>query len=386
MVPLMHYNDKKGKGFLGRIRATFQKRSTPTPPQFGGTLAPTYGYDPTLSANGALTISAVYRAVSIVAGHVKQLPLDVYRGNKTIDVPALVAKPDVTSTQSAFKEQTAVSLALSGNAYWRLYRDSPTGAVQSIQVLNPHNVLIEQDLNTGRLTYRYHDDLGDYTFAEWQIKHLALMRVPGSLYGLGPIQAAQAELCGAVDLRNYATNWFRKGQVPTGVLKTDQVLTPDLATAYRARWEETNGGERGIAVLGNGMSYTPVYLSPDQAQFLESQQFTITQIARMFGIPAGKLLAEVNGNSMTYTNLESATTDFIRDTLTAYLSEIEDALSDLIPRGQVVRFKVDALLRADKETRYTTYKIALDAGFMTIDEVRAEEGLPPMQKQEVPTQ
>ena len=99
----------------------------------------------------------------------------------------------------------------------------------------------------------------------------------------------------------------------------------------------------------------------------------------MFGIPAGKLLAEVNGNSMTYTNIESANTDYVRDTLMGYLREIEEALSDLIPRGQTVKFKVEELLRADRKTRYEGHNLAL-AGqpFKTVNEIRAEEGLPPI--------
>ncbi|MFC9846648.1 phage portal protein [Streptomyces sp. NPDC127595] len=380
----MTYNrNEEQRGFWARILRLPEKRSTP--PEFGGPLAPSR---PTFASHvtpdSAMTISAVYRAVSLLSGHVSQLPVGVWRGDTEVPSPALVTKPDVNSTQTAFKQMTTVSLATSGNAYWRVYRESPTAKIQNLQVLNPHSMTIEQDLKSGKLTYRYHDERGDYTFQDWQIKHLSLMRIPGSLYGIGPIQAAQAELRGTLDLRDYASNWFRSGGVPTGVLKTDQALTPDQATAYRERWESLASAGRGVAVLGNGMGYQPVHLNPADAQFLESQQFSITQIARMFGVPAGKLLAEVNGNSMTYTNLESANTDFVRDTLTSYLIEIEEALSDLIPRGSVVRFKVDALLRADKATRYATYSTALASGFMTVDEIRKEEGLPPMPLTERP--
>src|SRR5690625_6951542 len=132
------------------------------------------------------------------------------------------------------------------------------------------------------------------------------------------------------------------------------------------------------AVLGNAVSYQPQMLSPQDAQFLESRQFSTTEIARLFGIPSHLMLAVVEGNSQTYMNVADADLTFVRWTLTQYLREIEEAFTVLLPRGQSARFNLDAVLRPSTKDRYSTHKIALEAGFLTVDEVRAIEGYKPL--------
>lgn len=327
-----------------------------------------------VSTDRALGLAGVYRSVSILSTSVAQMGVGVWRNGEEIPLKTtdLIARPNIDMSRMAFLEQTVVSMALNGNAYWLLGRDShsPTATVRNITVLNPANVVV--DYKNGKKVYLY----GEKTYAAWQVKHLWFMRVPGYEYGIGPIQAAQNELRGALDLRNYSDNWFSTGGVPTGVLKTDQPLTPELAGEYRDRWNEQQAA-RQTAVLGQGLSYTPVYLNPADAQFIESSKFSLNQIARLFGIPAIYLMTDP-GSSMTYQNAVHVDTAFVRYTLMKYLSEIEQALTDLLPRGQEARFKVEDLMRADQSTRFASYKTALDGKFMTVDEVRAKEGLLPL--------
>jgi HK97 family phage portal protein len=209
-----------------------------------------------------------------------------------------------------------------------------------------------------------------------QIQHLAGLRVPGNVYGLGPIQAAQAELLNARDTRDYASLWFTDSGIPNGVLKSDQMLSPDQAVAAKDAWNATAGAKNGVAVLGNGLNYQPMYLNPRDAMFIEAQAFNVQQIARLFGIPANMLMASVDGNSMTYTNMEQEQMAFVRYTLSQYIVEIESALSHLLTRGTMVKINVDSLLRSDTLTRYQAHKLAIESGWMTIDEVRAIEDLP----------
>ncbi|WP_344202073.1 phage portal protein [Pseudolysinimonas kribbensis] len=327
----------------------------------------------TVTSGQALGLSTVYRAVSIRTTAARQLSIDVHRGGTIIDSPAIIRRPDVDSSLPVFIERTVVSLNLTGNAFWRIRRNS-IGQVVTLEALNPHDVQIDVTAS-GRVTgYGYQ---GQALGVE-DVKHLARLRVPGTPYGLGPIQAAQAELRGAIDLRDYAANWIASGDVPSGILRSDQQLTPEQATDVRTRWETTRGGKRGVAVLGSGMSYTPIFLSPADAQFIESQNFTTTQIARLFGVPASLMLASTEGAPTTYQNVAQDWLGFVRFGLMEDLSEIEDALTDLLPRGQFARFNLEVLLRSDTTTRYATYKVALEAGFMTVAEVRAIENLPPL--------
>lgn len=333
-----------------------------------------------VTSREALGVSTVYRAVSIRATAARQLSIDVYRGPDKIDAPAIIKRPDLDSTLPIFIERTVVSLNLAGNAYWRV-RKNPAGVITTLEVLNPGDVQI-QATASGRIAGYLHQG---HPLKVDEVKQLARLRVPGTAYGLGPIQAAQSELRGAIDLRDYSANWIASGDVPSGVLKSDQQLTSDQAADVRDRWATTRGGKRGVAVLGNGLSYQPIFLSPSDAQFIESQQFTTTQIARLFGVPASLMLATVEGNSQSYSNVEQDWIAFTRFGLMEDLGEIEDALTDVLPRGQRAKFNLEGLLRTDTLTRYQSYQIALAAGFLTIDEVRSIENLPALPKSAAPT-
>jgi HK97 family phage portal protein len=140
-------------------------------------------------------------------------------------------------------------------------------------------------------------------------------------------------------------------------------------TRYQDAWDANNRAGK-TRIIGSGLNYQPIYLSPRDAQFIESQDFTKTEVATLFGIPAIYMLAD-GGNSMTYTNSVQVDIAFVRYTLTQYLNEIEQALSELIPRGQDARFVVEGLLRADQKTRFEGYALA---SFLTDNEKRAIEG------------
>lgn len=333
-----------------------------------------------VTAREALGLSTVYRAVSIRATAARQLSIDVYRGDTKIDTPSIIKRPDLDSSRPVFVERTVVSLNMAGNAFWRIRRND-AGQVSTLEVLNPHDVQI-QTTPSGRLTGYMHQG---HPLKVDEVKQLARLRVPGSPYGLGPVQAAQAELRGAIDLRDYSANWIASGDVPSGILSTDQQLNPDDAKAVKDRWTATRGGRREVAVLGGGYKYNPIFLSPSDAQFIESQQFTTTQIARLFGVPASLMLATVEGNTQTYANVAQDWLGFIRFGLMEDLGEIEDALTDVLPRGQVAKFNIEGLLRTDTLTRYQSYQIALAAGFMTANEVRSIENLPPLPTSAAPT-
>jgi len=342
----------------------FHKRDSATPPS--GITPPPRGGSAVVTTDSALGLSAVYRAVSIWATATSQLSLDVWRAGDRIDTPAVVRQPDLRQSLSAFLQETTVSLASQGNAYWHLHRDDK-GVVRTVTALDPlYCEPVEAD---GTLRYR------DKVLRPDDFRHLKLLRVPGHLKGLGPIQAARAELSGALDLQEYAQGWFQRGDVPAGLLTTDQHLNADQAKTYKDAWYSDT---EGIKVLGAGLDFRPLLLSPEDAQWLEAQKFSVTAVARMFGIPAHLLLASVDGSSLTYSNVQQADVTFIRWTLALVLREIEEAFTAVLPRGQVARFNIDAFLRPDTTTRYAAHEVALRAGFLTVAEVRAIEGLPPL--------
>jgi HK97 family phage portal protein len=327
-----------------------------------------------VTAERAVSLSTVYRAIQILATSASQISYQVESNGLRLpdaQVPSLMKKPCLDMSRSDFIEQTVLSLVVSGNAYW-LENHGPAGAVLDVTPLNPHEVRVAKDSKTDAISYHYRGD----TYGADRIKHMTLLKLPGRLTGLGPIQAAQIELRGALELRDYAALWFSEGKIPSGVLTSEQVLTADDAKQYRAAWYNTEDGA-GLKVLGKGTSYEPLMLKPADAQWLESQQFTTTQLARLFGTPASLMLAAVEGSAMTYSNVEQDWIAFVRFTLMGYLRKIEEALTSLTVRGQDVRFNFEALLRTDTKTRYEGHEIGLRAGFLDDDEVRAIEGMAP---------
>lgn len=345
-----------------------------------------------VSTERALSLSTFYRGIQIHATAACQLSIVVERDGTTLDrQPALVTRPDIDETRSAFLEYTVTSLYVDGNAFWRIIRDG-AGAVVNLTALNPNEVTVnvERDaFGTKTVTYGYHgrDDL-----TPRDIKHLKLLRIPGLERGLGPIQAAHIEVRGALDARDYGAMWLSDSNMPDGVLSTEQELAPGDADKYRNVWygRMPDGSPRPddadqliserLRVLGKGLSYTPLLLKPSDVQFLETQQYTTTQMARLIGAPASIMLVAVEGTPETYSNVEQEWIGYVRFSLMKPLREIEEAFTELLPRGQAARFKVDNLLRTDTKTRYEAHAMALDPqrGWADADEIRALEGMPPL--------
>lgn len=327
-----------------------------------------------VSVNDALGLSTVYRAVSIHAVAAKQLSYAAFRAGVEIapeQTPAWIRRPDIDSSRSAFLEQTVVSLALNGNAFWRVTRNDR--GVSNLEVLNPLDVLIQTNTAGRVIAYRYQGR--DLALAD--IQHLRLLRIPGTPYGLGPIQAAQRELRGAIDVRDYAGNWFTASGVPaSGYLATEQPLNADLAKVTRDAWTTATADRDGVPVLGSGAKFVQLYLSPEDALWIDAQKFNTAATARLFGVPASLMLATVEGNTQTYANVAQDWLGYVRFSLMQYLVEIEDAFSQLLSRGTDAKFNVEALLRSDTTTRYAAHKTGIEAGFLLRSEVRVIENLP----------
>ncbi len=178
-------------------------------------------------------------------------------------------------------------------------------------------------------------------------------------------------------MRDYATGWFTDGQAqPNGVLSTDQRLTSEQAADYKQLWNA--GADGGVRILGAGLQYSPIMLKPADAQWLEARNFNVTQVARLFGVPASLMLAPVEGTNLTYQNVEQEWLAYVRFSLMAYLREIEEALTACLPRGTSARFDVGALLRPDTSARYQAYQTGITAGFLLRSEARQREHLPPV--------
>lgn len=329
----------------------------------------------TATVRDALSLSHVFRSVHILAVSGKQLSLGTMRGDDRIPNHYLVRNPDADEDVSRSKwiERSITSLALTGNCYYEKL-PMPDGTVASLRILNPVNVRILTDTNNRVTGYAVAGR--EKPLAPNRVKHLTLLSIPGIAYGLGPIQAANPELVGAIDTRDYASNWFDSSGQPSGILTSDQTITREKANEAKEWFLTSSGARKGPIVLGQGLNYAPVFINPKDAQFIESQQFSQLAIANMFGIPSSLLNVAVEGSSQTYSNVEQKWIEFTKFTLAGYLVEIEDAITALLPGQQRAVFNIDALHRSDIKTRYQAHKIAIEMGLYDAPYARRIENIP----------
>ena len=324
-----------------------------------------------VSPTTALSLVAVSRATSVLETAIMQIPVNVYRGNTALPTPLWLETPDIENqiSQAEWLGTTLIHMSTYGNAYWFIKR-GPRGIV-NITNLHPSDVSIMTD-NQGRIIYSY---LGK-NYSAQDIKHLKLWHSPSStsLLGEGPLQRHKSVLRSALDLHNYADNWFRTAAVPTGTLTTSEFLSADVAKQNKQAFIESQQ-ERSVAVLSSGLKYDSLALNPEQAQFLENQKFITRQIAMMFGVPTMYLGMGIEGQGMTYVNGNEDRAKLFEDGLQQYIVRIQQAITDLLPRGQYAEFNLTEFLRPNIKTRYESYAIGLTNNFLTVPEVREMEGM-----------
>ena len=333
-----------------------------------------------VTPTSALSLVAVSRATSVLETAIMQIPVNVYRGNTQLPTPLWLETPDIENSisQAEWLGTTLTHMAIFGNAYWHIRR-GPRGIV-NITNLHPSDVSVAVD-NDGKIYYTYFSKRYDSR----DIKHLKLYHNASStvLLGEGPLQRHRSVLRSALDLHNYADNWFRTAAVPTGTLTTSEFLSADVAKQNKDAFVASQQ-ERSIAVLSSGLKYDSIALSPEQAQFLENQKFITRQIAMMFGVPTMYLGMGIEGQGMTYVNGNEDRAKLFQDGLQQYIVRIQQAITDLLPRGQYAEFNLTEFLRPNTKTRYESYAIGLTNNFLTVNEVREMEGMSEITQEEVP--
>lgn len=329
----------------------------------------------------AVSVPAAYRALQITGTVGSQLTIDALRGGRVIDQP-LVTQPDPWRSRESFLERVLVGMAADGNAFLLRHR-GPDGQVAALEAANPRTTYVRWAKVRGRWVKEYgvHTRDGYKTWADADVEHVWLLEVPGQDRGVGPIAACRMAWEGILDVRDYADSWFSTDQVE-GVLKSDQRLDKDAAQHYRKTWMDPDADlppeerRRGpsVRVLGQGLSYDPMTLNPEDAQWLQAQNMGVLDVCRMFGLPAQYLLASLEGSNLTYTNWQHVDQTYLRTTLyPVYLRKVQAALTNCLPRGQVARFNTEQIERPDAETRARIDQIYLPLGIGTNTEVAARE-------------
>jgi HK97 family phage portal protein len=211
--------------------------------------------------------------------------------------------------------------------------------------------------------------------------HVAAFRPAGSPVGLSPIAYAAETIGLGLAVQRFGRAFFADGAMPSGLLLVEQKMDQLEVDVVRAKLDRaTHGRRQPLIVSGGGagdVKWTNLSIAPEESQFVESRKLGVSEIARTFGVPPEMIGGEA-GNSLTYATVEGRGLEFVRYSLSHWLVRLERSIGDLLPRGQTVKFNVNALLRGTTLERYQAHEIALRSGWLTVDEVRELEDRGPM--------
>jgi HK97 family phage portal protein len=366
-----------GRGSSSRTPAVREERAL-LHPFLAGSASDSHRTDAgiVVTPDQALRLSAVWACVRLLADTISTLPVDVYRKgdpDRQIPTPALLQAPSDAFGTIEWLHAVMSSLALRGNAYGVITgRTGAAGWPAQIELLSPDVVSVYRD-EAGRIGYR----IGGVEYDRADIFHVRAFTVPGSLVGLSPVEYARQSIGVGLAAEQFGARFFGDNATPSALIVSKTSISPDAAERVKARWRAAHEGRRDLAVLTGDVEFHPLTISPNESQFVETQRFTVAQIARLFGVPPEMIGGEAGG-SLTYANVEQRALDFVTFALGPWVARIESALSSLLPRGQVVKLNTGALLRADLLTRYQAHEIGIRSGFLTVNEARDLENRPPL--------
>lgn len=347
----------------------------------------------------------VLRCLQLTADKIASMPWQTFRGREQQTAPSWILDPQNLAADGRRQQVTTKLVRYSAVDFWSQHirsmillgegitytprmrdeNDEPTGPIVApLYNLNPQHLELTPD---GRWWVEAPGNVdGDYPgYEEIDSRELLVTRYivrPGKRRGLGVLQAAAADLGFAAHVRGFADNLLRRG-VPNGWLKSSK---PDLnqsqADELKRAWMNAHGGlKKSIAVLNATTEFHPIELDMQSMAYLDMKRLSAWELALAFGVPPGKLGISM-GNSMQYSTLEMANAEYVQDTLIGLARKLEAAIDAVLPTGTTLKINFNQLLRADTTARYAAYQVGLSAGFLTVDEVRAFEDLPPMPPQQ----
>jgi HK97 family phage portal protein len=335
-------------------------------------------------------LTAAYASVRLLADVVSSFPVDAYtriggirrpyrpNGEKPVWlVSPLPSEPTYTFNQLV--SESVVSLFIDGNAFLYAPRDEQ-GVVLEVRVLDPRRVEILRDGREVRYKVKQDDRGNAVVFGQDTVLHVPLVTMPGELRGINPVQQLRTSLSLGLTLEDYAHNFFRTGSTPTGVIEVPHDLSKDQAETLKAGWQRHHTGQNmhTPGVLTGGASFKPLAFVPEDAQLLASRQFTTEEIARMFRIPPN-LIGVMTPGAVSYASVEQTNLAFVQYTLRPLVEMIERPLSTLLlPPDAFVKFSMDSLLRGTTRDRYETFRIGLQEGWLSVNDIRKMEDQTPL--------
>ena len=346
----------------------------------------------TVTERSAMQMTAVYSCVRILAEAVAGLPLHLCRYNESggkenaIDHPLyrlLHDEPNPEMSSFVFRETLMTHLLLWGNAYSQVIRNGK-GEIIALYPLMPNRMTVDRD-SKGQLYYKYTTSSDEAPTMDGSVVCLPpsdVLHIPGlgfdGLVGYSPIAMAKNAIGMAIACEEYGAKFFANGATPGGVLEHPGTIKDPQRV--RESWQAAFGGSSNsnkVAVLEEGMKYTPISISPEQAQFLETRKFQINEIARIFRVPP-HMVGDLEKSS--FSNIEQQSLEFVKYTLDPWVVRWEQSIQRVLltpteKESYFVKFNLEGLLRGDYQSRMNGYAIGRQNGWMSANDIRELENL-----------
>lgn len=351
---------------------------------------------PTIGERRALGQPALWRCVHIVAGAVAAMPIHAYRDLERVEPASrLLTEPSPTRPRSHVWHQMMEAVLMHGNGVAILSEPDRLGYPTRLRPVHPLRMWareVDGEIEEYRYYPRRNGDAYGYPdtsreprrLSPTEVLHIRGLTLPGDAWGIGILEAMQSSLALADYLKAHARGWFEGAAVPSGIIKIANPNPSDEEVEdAKHRWMERFAGRAPEpVVLPGDVDFRPLGTTPESTQLLQSRQYSGLEMALMFGIPARMIEAQQPGRSLTYSNTEQEGIEFVRWTLLYWMTQIEEALTPLLPGVQYTRFNVDSLLRTTTLDRYRAHQMALGdnsrPAWLTLNEVRQLEGREPM--------
>lgn len=291
-------------------------------------------------------------------------------------------EPNPEMTSFVFRETMMTHLLLWGNAYAQIIRNGK-GEVLGLYPLMPDRMKVDRD-NKGQIFYEYLVSDGDLNLGKQgtvKLKQTEILHISGlgfdGLVGYSPIAMAKNAIGMAIATEEYGASFFANGATPSGILEYPGTVKDPQA--MRESWSKGFSGSNShkVAILEEGMKYTPISISPNEAQFLETRKFQINEIARIFRVPP-HMVGDLEKSS--FSNIEQQSLEFVKYTLDPWVARWEQSIvrrlfTEEEKKKYSVKFNVDGLLRGDYQSRMNGYAIGRQNGFMSANDIRELENL-----------
>jgi HK97 family phage portal protein len=331
----------------------------------------------TVAGTGAMASVAVRSSTDLICSLVSELPVHTYRGtgrNRVeVTTPGNIEDPGGDgSGLEDWTYQLIGSWLHRGNAYGDPSTDR-LGYLRGLLLHDPDTVspTIASD---GRVSWSVNGRPAP------GLLHKRVNPMAGMLLGFSPVEAHAVTILSSIAATRFGHQWFTEGTHPSSLLvNTETDISAEQAAIVLGRWRAMKTGTREPAVLGRGWELRGLDITPEQAQLMQLVGMSEAQACRIFGPAVAETLGYESGGSMTYANVTDRRSDLLVFTLNRWIRRVERLLTSMLPRPQYVRFDRDALLESTTLARYEAYARALAAGFRTINEVRDDEDLAPVE-------